>query len=172
LLENKKRVNGEAPKHLERKLAKKLQTIPNLKPSWWKRIGDEVSDKIRVHTQKKKLDVDGKGFGSYSSKYAKAKRDGKFKRQSSKSTKPDLTLTGDMMRNLQVRTATPNGVVIGWSGTDAEKVQWNARQGREILKDKKPLASDIERYIMRELDKQIEKNLKAVEDTKTIIIGK
>lgn len=137
---------------------------------FWKKLGDEIADKIRVHTIDGK-DVNDKGFKSYSKGYAKAKAQGKFKRQSSKSIKPDLQLTGDMMRNLQVRGATPTGVTIGWSGTNAEKVQWNDDMGRTITTDRKPLSDSVWRFAEKELNKQIDKNLKLVAETTTINIG-
>jgi len=164
-------------------VAKKLQTIPDINPSWWKDLGDEIADRIRVHTQKGGKNVDGNKFKAYNTKYAhyksiggvktRGKNKGKqrFPRQSSKSERPDLTLTGDMMGGLQVRGATPNGVTIGWSGTNAEKVQWNADMGREITTTKKPLADGIWRFAEKKLDKKVLKNLKAVESTKTIRIG-
>ena len=151
-------------------MAKKLQTIPDIDTSWWKDLGDEIADRIRVHTQDGK-NVKGTGFKQYSKEYRISKSKGKFRRQSSTSTKPDLTLTGDMMSGLQVRGATPNGVTIGWSGTNAEKVQWNADMGREITTNKKPLADGIWRFAEKRLDKKVLKNLKAVESTKTIRIG-
>ena len=152
-------------------MAKKLQTIPDINPSWWKDLGDEIADRIRVHTQKGGKNINGTAFKAYKEKYRIRKSKGKFRRQSSTSTKPDLTLTGDMMRGLQVRGATPNGVTIGWSGTNAEKVQWNADMGREITTNKKPLADGIWRFAEKQLDKKVLKNLKAVESTKTIRIG-
>ncbi len=151
-------------------MAKKLQTIPEFSPSWWKKLGDEIADKIRVHTISGK-DIKDKRFKPYSKGYVKAKSQGKYKRQSSKSTKPDLQLTGDMMRNLQVRGATPNGVTIGWSGTNAEKVQWNDDMGRTVTTDSKPLSDKVWSFAGKEFNKEIDKNLKLVADTKTIVIG-
>ena len=152
-------------------MAKELQTIPDINTSWWKSLGDEIAERIRVHTKEGK-DNKGRGFKGYSDSYKKRKTAGRFKRQSSTSGKPDLELTGDMMRNLQVRGATPKGVTVGWSGTNAEKVQWNEDMGRTVTTKQKPVTEKIERYIMSRLSKQLDKNLKAVEDTTTITIGK
>ena len=157
---------------------------------FWKKLGDEIADKIRVHTIDGK-DVNDKSFKKYKTHspfwfskkikgkvvriyaedYPTRKSRGDFKRQSSKSVKPDLQLTGDMMRNLQVRGATPYGVTIGWSGTNAEKVQWNADMGRTVTTDRKPLSDKVWRFAEKELNRQIDKNLKLVADTTTINIG-
>jgi hypothetical protein len=151
-------------------MAKSLETIPQMNPMFWKKLGDEISDKIRVHTTDGK-DIDSRSFKSYSKGYAQAKSQGKFKRQSSTSSKPDLQLTGDMMRNLQVRGVTPYGVTIGWSGTNAEKVQWNADMGRTVTSNSKPLSDKVWKFAEKELSKQMDKNLKLVAETTTITIG-
>ena len=39
-----------------------------------------------------------------------------------------------MMRNLQTRGFTKDNVIIGWSGTNAQKIQWNADMGRVVTK--------------------------------------
>jgi len=148
-------------------MAKSLETIPQMNPMFWKKLGDEIADKIRVHTTKNSKDVDGKPFKKYSDGYVKAN----LRRGKTNGTKVDLELSGDMMRNLQVRTATPYGVTIGWSGTNAEKVQWNADMGRTVTTDSKPLSDKVWKHAEKELSKQINKNLKAVAETTTITIG-
>ena len=141
-------------------MAKELQDIPTFTKRFWKFIGDESADRIRVHTVKDGKDVQGKKFQPYSTIYKARKASGKFKRQSSTSTKVDLQLTGDMMRNLQTRGFTKDKVVIGWSGTNAQKVQWNADMGRTVTSNARPLPKGIERFILNEVDKHIEKNVK------------
>lgn len=151
-------------------MAKPLKDIPKTKASFWKKLGDEVADRIQVHTKKGK-DVNGANFEKYSDEYANAKRAGKFKRQSSTSTKPNLTLTGDMMRNLQTRSATNDGVIIGWSGTNAEKVKWNEDMGRTVTTERKPVSKGIERFIDKQINATIDRNIKATNETKTFVIG-
>ena len=151
-------------------MAKPLKDIPKTKASFWKKLGDEVADRIQVHTKKGK-DVNGANFEKYSDEYANAKRAGKFKRQSSTSTKPNLTLTGDMMRNLQTRSATNDGVIIGWSGTNAEKVKWNEDMGRTVTTERKPVSKSIERFIDKQINATIDRNIKATNETKTFVIG-
>ena len=153
-------------------MAKPLKDIPKTKASFWKKLGDEVAERIRVHTTVGGKDVNNKNFKGYSSGYAIAKASGRFKRQSSRSTKPNLTLTGDMLRNLQTRSATNESVIIGWSGTNAEKVEWNAKmKDRIITSDTKPVAKSIERFIDKQINATIDRNIKATNETKTFVIG-
>jgi len=171
-------------------MAKSLETIPQMNPMFWKELGDEIADKIRVDTIGGK-DVNGRAFkpykthppfwfskkvkgktiSIYAEDYKTRKGRGGMKRQSSTSSKPDLQLTGDMMRNLQVRGVTPYGVTIGWSGTNAEKVQWNADMGRTVTSNSKPLSDKVWKFAEKELSKQMDKNLKLVAETTTITIG-
>tara|TARA_R100001530_G_scaffold52486_3_gene38802 strand:+ start:118 stop:576 length:459 start_codon:yes stop_codon:yes gene_type:complete len=152
-------------------VAKPLKDVTKMKASFWKKLGDEVADRIQVHTKKGK-DVNDANFDKYSTKYADAKRAGKFKRQSSTSTKPNLTLTGDMLRNLQTRSATNDGVIIGWSGTNAEKVEWNAKmKDRVITSDTKPVSKGIQKFIDKQINVTIDRNIKATNETKTFVIG-
>ena len=154
-------------------MAKALRDIPTFTKQFWKGVGDEVSDQIRVHTTKGSKDVEGRKFSPYSTTYKARKGLGKYKRQSSTSTKVDLQLTGDMMRNLQTRGFTKDNVVIGWSGTNAQKIQWNADMGRVVTKSSMPVTKKIQRFILKEVDRFIEKN--AEEATKKPInfkIGK
>ena len=88
--------------------------IPRAK---WIKLGEDLCEKIRKRTKKGKgLESD---FEDYTPKYRAKKVAGKFKRQSSTSSKPDLNLTGDMMRDLQVRGANRESVQIGWTGAFA-----------------------------------------------------
>ena len=154
-------------------MAKALREIPTFTKQFWKEVGDEVADRVRVHTTKGGKDVEGRKFSPYSTTYKARKGLGKYKRQSSTSTKVDLQLTGDMMRNLQTRGFTKDSVIIGWSGTNAQKIQWNADMGRVVTKPSMPVTKGTQRFILKEVDRFIEKN--AEEATKKPInfkIGK
>ena len=154
-------------------MAKALRDIPTFTKQFWKGVGDEVADRIRVHTTKGGKDVEGRKFSPYSTTYKARKGLGKYKRQSSTSTKVDLQLTGDMMRNLQTRGFTKDSVIVGWSGTNAQKIQWNEDMGRVVTKSSMPVTKKIQRFILKEVDRFIEKN--AIEATKKPInfkIGK
>ena len=154
-------------------MAKTLRDIPTFTKQFWKGVGDEVADRIRVHTTKGGKDVEGRKFSPYSTTYKARKGLGKYKRQSSTSTKVDLQLTGDMMRNLQTRGFTKDNVIIGWSGTNAQKIRWNADMGRVVTKPSMPISKGTQRFILKEVERFIEKN--AEEATKKPInfkIGK
>ena len=141
-------------------MAKKLKDIPTFTKQVWKKWGDETADRIRVHTTKDGKDVNNKPFEVYSTKYRTRKASGKFKRQSSTSSKVDLQLTGDMMRNLQTRGFSRDNVVIGWSGTNAKKIQWNDDMGRTVTSKSKPVTNKIEKFIFKEVDLAIARNAK------------
>jgi hypothetical protein len=141
-------------------VAKKLKDIPTFTKQFWKKLGDETADRIRVHTTKGGKDVNNKPFEAYSTKYRTRKASGKFKRQSSTSSKVDLQLTGDMMRNLQTRGFSRDNVVIGWSGTNAKKIQWNDDMGRTVTSKSKPVTNKIEKFIFKEVDLAIARNAK------------
>lgn len=141
-------------------MAKKLKDIPTFTKQFWKKLGDETADRIRVHTTKGGKDVNNKPFEAYSTSYRARKASGKFKRQSSTSSKVDLQLTGDMMRNLQTRGFSRDNVVVGWSGTNAQKIQWNDDMGRTVTSKSKPVTNKIERFIFKEVDLAIARNAK------------
>ena len=153
------RGSGEHHKHLNNNLVAKAQDILKYKRSFWKKLGDEISDKIRVDTISGK-DVKGKPFRPYTTDYANRKSSGKFKRQSSTSRKPDLQLTGVMMRNLQTRGATADGVTIGWSGTLAQRVQWNDDMKRTVTSTSQPLSDKIEKFAITQLGRIPDANIK------------
>ena len=154
-------------------MAKELNDIPKFKRSFWKKIGDKVADSIRIDTTKKGIDVRGSSFNKYSEKYRIRKSKGGLKRQSSTSTKPDLQLTGDMMRNLQTRGFTKNNAIIGWSGTNAQKVEWNANIGREVTTDTVPISKKNQNFVLKMISNKIEKNIKdATKQPLIIRIGK
>ena len=161
-------------------MAKKLKDIPTFTKQFWKKLGDETADRIRVHTTKGGKDVNnktfkpykthspfwftkkvnGKAIKIYAEDYKTRKAGKKFKRQSSTSSKVDLQLTGDMMRNLQTRGFSRDNVVIGWSGTNAQKIQWNDDMGRTVTSKSKPVTNKIEKFIFKEVDLVIARNAK------------
>ena len=138
-------------------MAKTLRDIPTFTKRFWKGVGDEVADRIRVHTTKGGKDVDGVKFKPYSTGYAE--REPKlFRGGTNFGSKVNLTLSGDMMNNLQTRGFTKDSVIVGWSGTNAQKIQWNADMGREGTKPAMPVTKGIQRFILKQVDRFIEKN--------------
>ena len=141
-------------------MAKKKKFKPSKK--FFKDLGDEVRDKIEA-TGKKGKGING-NFPAYTSKYATLKAEGKASPEgvsvSSKSTKPDLTLTGDMWMNLSA-TSTDNDVKVGWTDkSQAGKVQGNAERGRAVFTEDKiaePVEELIDELFQKEMKKQTKK---------------
>ena len=138
-------------------MAKTLRDIPTFTKQFWKGVGDEVADRIRVHTTKGGKDVFNKNFIQYSTGYAERKPK-LFRGGTNFGSKVNLTLSGDMMNNLQTRGFTKDSVIVGWSGTNAQKIQWNADMGRVVTKSSMPVTKGIQRFILKEVDRFIEKN--------------
>ena len=77
-----------------------------------------------------------------------------------------------MLRNLQTRSATNESVIIGWSGTNADKVEWNAKmKERVITSDRRPVSKGIQKFIDKQINVTIDRNIKATNETKTFVIG-
>ena len=153
----------------------KLANIPKFEPTDWKKIGDEITDEIRIQTQKKGRDVFNQKFKPYKTHtpfwftkkvngktirvYAEDYPTRKPKlRRGSGGNKVNLTLTGDMMKNLQTRKVTNEGVTIGWSGVDAQKIQWNEDMGRAVTTKSKPLSNKALKIIKDMANKRIKVN--------------
>jgi hypothetical protein len=133
----------------------KLANIPKFDKQFWREVGNEITDEIRVQTQKKGKDVFNRDFNDYSEGYADRKP---RIRRGSGGSKVNLTLTGDMMNGLQVRGFTPDSVTIGWSGTNAKKIQWNEDMGRAVTTAKKPLSNDSIKIVQQEARQRIKRN--------------
>ena len=148
-----------------------MKTKP--KKSFFETLGDEVRDKIQVEAQKGE-DHKGNEFNEYTKKYQLRKAAGKAapKGQSiaSKSTKPDLTLTGTMWRNMSSKSGRDQAEV-GWTARQqAEKVQGLADGGRVIFSDN--VHPNVKKLIDKMFKKEIDKNVKLTKPKdKTIRIG-
>lgn len=136
------------------------------------KIGANVVAKFREHTFENALDINGKKFKGYSTKYGAAKRANKFKRQASKyanTTAP--VLTGDLLKDFGSYFETgKNGVTFGWS-TFGKRVEHLADNGRELTTESQPLPKGILKYLNHKADKYIENKL-GPDKTETITIGK
>jgi len=133
-----------------------LAKIPEFDKAFWKHIGDEICDEIRVQTQVNSKDVHNKNFKAYSRGYAERKP--KIRRGSGGGSKVNLTLTGDMMRNLQTRGFSKDSVTIGWNGVDAQKVQYNEDMGRAVTTNSKPLSNKSIKIVQQEARQRIKRN--------------
>ena len=133
-----------------------LAKIPEFDKAFWKHLGDEICDEIRVQTQVNSKDVHNRKFKAYSRGYAERKP--KIRRGSGSGSKVNLTLTGDMMRNLQTRGFSKDSVIIGWGGEDAQKVQYNEEMGRAVTTKSRPLSKGSLRLIEVQTNKRIKRN--------------
>ena len=123
------------------------------------KIGANVVAKFREHTFEKALDINGKKFKGYSAKYGIAKRANKLKRQASEfanSTAP--VLSSDLLRDWKLRKVTNNAFSFGTTAF-GDRVEHLAKMGRVISKDGKELPKDVERFLMHEADKYVQKKL-------------
>jgi hypothetical protein len=119
---------------------------------WWRDVANKLVRAVKEAT-KRGQGAEG-AFPPYSTKpppswmgaqgwdmktYAEKKAAGDFKRQASRQTNPpDLTLTGDFLRDFKVTDARDNGATVGWPAQGA-KVEWNANSGRPVSTDDQPL---------------------------------
>jgi hypothetical protein len=109
----------------------KLSDVLQRTPQFWRTLGNKCVRLLKDTTAAGR-DFDGQGFPAYSEGYAEAKRARKFKRQASTSTKPDLRLSGDMMRDLKLLSASKVDAVLGWP-TFGDRLFWNAEAGRAVI---------------------------------------
>jgi hypothetical protein len=117
------------------------------------------------------LDGKGKKFKGYTSKYAKIKSRGfvseitgkkyKYPRApvaSTKTSTPDLTLTGHMLRNLKPGKYSKTEWSLQFTGEHAEKVQGLADGGRDIINDLPNKEKDqLLKLLAKEVDVQFRK---------------
>jgi len=134
---------------------------------WWRGMGDRLVKLIRLQTAAGK-GADGQAFPAYTDEYRDRKvagvARGKTKRglgraQASRSSRPDLVLTGQMMQDLQTLEATDTSVKVGWPVQGA-KVIWNEETGRAITTEEDPLAAPVWSYFERLLDNEIDRRLR------------
>ena len=99
-------------------------------------------------------------FPKYTSKsYQNRKQTNKLKRQASEfanSTAP--VLSSDLLRDWKLRKVTNNGFSFGTTAF-GDRVEHLAKMGRVISKDGKELPKDVERFLMHEADKYVQKKL-------------
>ena len=140
----------------------KPETLVKLGKPFFNKLGTLICDMIRDETINKHQDVWGHRFPPYSEKYAAKKGSGGFKgkRQSSKSTTPDLVLSFDMMQDLQTRKVSSKWVRLGWSAIESAKVAGNALRKRIITDRQKPASTNVVAMSMNRINRQIKLNIK------------
>ena len=124
------------------------------------KIGDNVRDNYRTHIFTKGLDVNNKKFKGYKEPYRTLKRTGQLKRQATQfadTTAPILTT--DLLRDFgTIDVRDKNGFTMGWS-ISGGKIAGLAKKGRLLTTKEKPLPDAVLRFMIKEVDMAISKNL-------------
>ena len=142
-----------------------LSKVPELKN--WKDIGDHISNLVRVLIRDDKI-----LGGHYSKEYAIAKSSGKAGvRQASKSTRPDLTLTGKMLNNFRSLEWGKYGVDLGFTEEFNEtKRKANLKLGFDMFDPK--VINRVEKDLSQRVEKEISINIQKYESKPiNIVIG-
>ena len=123
------------------------------------RVGPNVRDRYREHIFKKALDVFGKPFKAYTSKYGERKKANKFKRQASQyaGTKAPV-LTSDLLRDYSLIKTASDGFQIGWS-ISGGKIEGLKKMGRVLTSSRQPLPDGVIKYLSTEAHSYIKKKL-------------
>ena len=138
----------------------KPEALVKLGKPFFKKLGDLICDMIRDETVNKHQDVWGRRFPGYSKNYAIEKSAGGGIRQSSKSTRPNLVFSFDMMQDLQTRRVSSKWVRVGWSAIESAKVNANALMKRVITDRQKPASTNVLAMSMNRINRQIKLNIK------------
>lgn len=112
-------------------MALRLSDVLTRTPAFWRTLGNKCVRLLKDITASSR-DFDGQAFPAYSQAYQEAKTGRKFKRQASTSGRPDLRLSGDMMRDLKVLQTDAKGTTLGWP-TLGDRLFWNAEGGRAVI---------------------------------------
>ena len=135
------------------------------------KIGPNVRDRYREHIFKKALDVFGKPFKAYTSKYGERKRANKFKRQASQYAGTNApVLTSDLLRDYSLIKTASRGFQIGWTTLGA-RVEWLKDMKRVLTTKKQPMPNGVIKYLNNEAHSYIKKRL-GPNKTTTYRIGK
>ena len=135
------------------------------------KVAPNVRDRYREHIFKKALDVFGKPFKAYTSKYGQAKRANKFKRQASQYAGTNApVLTSDLLRDYSLIKTASRGFQIGWTTLGA-RVEWLKKMGRVLTSKSQPMPDGVIKYLNNEAHSYIKKRL-GPNKTTTYRIGK
>ena len=130
-------------------------------------LGPNVVNLYRKHTFEEARDSDGKKFDKYTKEYSKAKRSGKLKRQATqfKDSRAPV-LTGDLYRDFKLQKISREGITFGTT-TQGGTVRMLAKNGRNLTTAKNPIPKDIQKFIIKEADEWIMKQMKRNFKSKT-----
>ena len=130
-----------------------------LDKTFFLRVGPNVRNRYRDHIFKKALDVFGKPFKAYTSKYGQAKKANKFKRQASQYSSSNApVLTSDLLRDYSLIKTATSGFQIGWTTLGA-RVEALKKMGRVLTTPQQPLPDGVIRYLHNEAHGYIKKKL-------------
>lgn len=121
-----------------------------------------VAENTKVSFQKRmKNEYKGK---QYSSSYERRKAEGKAKpkgvSQISRSTSPDLTLTGNMLKEITA-TSTGTSAKLEWTGANAAKIIGLDRGKFPMFSGNEPASSKVRKDIDKYVDEMYGKRVKA-----------
>ena len=130
-----------------------------LDKTFFLRIAPNVRDRYREHIFKKALDVFGKPFKAYKSKYGERKRANKFKRQASQYANSNApVLTSDLLRDYSLIKTASRGFQIGWASLGA-RVEALKKMGRVLTSKSQPMPDGVIKYLHNEAHGYIKKKL-------------
>ena len=142
-----------------------------LDATFFRKIGPNVRDRYRQHIFKKALDVFGKPFKAYTSKYGERKRANKFKRQASDYANSKApVLTQQLLNDYSLIKTASRGFQIGWTTLGA-RVEALKKMGRVLTSKSQPMPDGVIRYLHSEAHTYIKKRL-GPNKTTTYKIGK
>tara|TARA_R100000664_G_scaffold33598_1_gene51173 strand:+ start:56 stop:484 length:429 start_codon:yes stop_codon:yes gene_type:complete len=126
------------------------------------KLAKDVVPMFRKHTFIKGLDINGRKFKKYSTKYNQLKKSGKLFRQATEFAQSNApVLTSDLLRDWKLQGTSSSGFKFG-TLTQGGKVDNLAKMGRVISTDRNPMPDKIEKFILNEADKYVKKELKKI----------
>jgi len=114
---------------------------------FFRELSSNVVNMYRKHTFEKGLDVNSKKFKDYTPEYARRKRSGSIKRQSSQfKDRVTPVLTGDLFRDFKVIKVKSDSFSFG-TVTQGGKVVGLNKMGRKLSTSSTPIPEDIQEFI-------------------------
>ena len=148
-----------------------------LDSKFWRTVGIDVVACYRKHIfdpgggGRNAKDVYGVSYLKYTDEYRKAKSSGKLFRQASsfKASKAPV-LTSDLARDFKAFRLHSSGFGFG-AIAQRGKIKSLAKMGRVITSNSKPIPDKCSKFLLREADKYVKRELKKTKG-KTFNIGK
>lgn len=145
----------------------------NLEDVWkftkkdWTNTADKSSNALRDFITKKKFFKNIPYTAEYRKRKQARKAAPKGVSVSSTSGVPDLTLTGKTMQALKTLKATTKSAIIGWTGSAANIIEANKKNGRDV--EDPSLLKKLEPVTAKELQKSVNKRAKKINGRKVTI---